>query len=373
MTLHFSSEPVSDATPARPIPKPGPVPVRGKLLSSQESDHDAPLEQTIRPQTLAEYIGQPALKENLRIGLAAAQQRQEPLDHLLFYGPPGIGKTTLAMVLAHEMGVESHITSAPALERPRDIIGLLMGLQPGAVIFIDEIHRLNKVTEEILYPAMEDYSLDRTVGKGASARILRVPLPKFTLVGATTQAGSISNPLRDRFGHVYRLGYYEQPELMEILLRSAAILGIALTREGAEAIARRARGTPRIANRLLKRVRDFIQVTPGLEGIDGPAAEQALALYEIDAHGLDPTDRQLLTLMIQNFSGGPVGLETLAAALGEDARTLEDVYEPYLLQCGLLMRTPRGRMVTAKTFEHLGLMPPPHLQQALDAQTRLPL
>ncbi len=332
---------------------------RAGLLKGEETPYDERLEQTIRPHTLADYIGQSALKESILIGLDAAKRREEALDHLLLYGPPGLGKTTLAMVIAQEMQAEIHITSAPALERPRDILGILMGMRPGSVLFIDEIHRLNKVAEEILYPAMEDFTLDRTIGKGEGTKILRVPLPRFTLIGATTKAGALSSPLRDRFGLVYRLNFYTISELADIVMRSAKILHIAASPEGAYAIAERSRGTPRIANRLLRRVRDFMAVKRVTQDtIDADVAHDALALFEIDALGLDPTDRQLLTLMIRNFNGGPVGLETLASSLGEDARTIEDVYEPYLLQAGLLNRTSRGRTVTANTYRHLGLRLP---------------
>jgi Holliday junction DNA helicase RuvB len=334
---------------------------RPGLLKDRETDYDQRAESTIRPRRLAEYIGQSALKESISIGLEAAKSRaarnpDEALDHLLLYGPPGLGKTTLAMVIAREMDAAIHVTSAPALERPRDILGLLMGMKPGSVLFIDEIHRLNKVAEEILYPAMEDFTLDRTIGKGESTRILRVPLPRFTLIGATTKAGSLSGPLRDRFGLMYRLNFYTLEELADIVLRSAGLLGIHVTREGALAIAGRSRGTPRIANRLLRRVRDFVAVKRADgERIDAPLAHEALDLFDIDHLGLDPMDRQLLTLIIRSFSGGPVGLETLASSLGEDSRTLEDVYEPYLLQAGLLNRTPRGRTATAAAYRHLAI------------------
>ncbi len=329
---------------------------RTGLLKKTETDYDERQEQTIRPKTLDDYIGQSALKESLLISIHAATGRGEPLEHTLLYGPPGLGKTTLAMVLANEMNTNIHVTSAPALERPRDILGILMSLEPGSVLFIDEIHRLNKVAEEILYPAMEDFTLDRTIGKGHAAKILRVPLPKFTLIGATTKAGALSSPLRDRFGIVYRLNFYNEIELNAIIRRSAEILGIAVEPQGASTIGQRSRGTPRIANRLLRRVRDFVEVRrKGQKSINSAAAEEALNLFEIDPLGLDPTDRRLLSLIIENFNGGPVGVETLASALGEDARTIEDVYEPYLLQAGLLNRTPRGRTVTPNTLRHLGL------------------
>lgn len=334
---------------------------RSGLVAPVETEFDQREEQTIRPKTLEDYIGQSQLKETIRISLDAAKQRAEPLDHILLYGPPGLGKTTMAMVLAEEMKADIHITSAPALERPRDIVGLLMALKPGSIIFIDEIHRLNKVTEEILYPAMEDFTIDRTLGKGHMTKTLRVPLPRFTLIGATTKAGSISSPLRDRFGIVYRLNFYTHPELVQIVKRAAGILNIQVSEEGAVAIARRSRGTPRIANRLLRRVRDYVQVRRGDQNhIDPHSAEEAMDLFEIDKLGLDPTDRLLLNTIIETFAGGPVGIETLSAALGEDIRTLEDVYEPFLLQMGLLQRTPRGRIVSEKAFQHLhpGQSPP---------------
>ncbi|MBK8190610.1 MAG: Holliday junction branch migration DNA helicase RuvB [Vampirovibrionales bacterium] len=370
MTVQFGSSSAPQEPRAAVDDTQASTPVRSRLLRAQESPEDERLEQTIRPRALDEYIGQSALKETLRISLEAARGRNEPLEHTLFYGPPGLGKTTLAMALAHEMGAGILITSAPALERPRDVIGLLMSLEPGQTLFIDEIHRLNKVAEEILYPAMEDFMLDRTIGKGQATKILRVPLPPFTLMGATTKAGSIAGPLRDRFGMAWRLQFYSPEELQQILTRSAGILGIALSPCGARAIALRARGTPRIVNRLLRRVRDYAAVSR-CDAIDKACADAALDLFEIDALGLDPTDRQLLSTMIQGFDGGPVGLETLAAALGEDARTLEDVCEPYLLQAGLLHRTPRGRMATAAARRHLGFPPAQTPESPLVTQTRL--
>lgn len=366
MTIQFSSDSSSgkpkkvtaasiDAAVKQALaPKPAHQERTG-LLKGQETPYDHRLENTIRPKTISDYIGQSALKDSIQIGLDAAKSRNEALDHLLLYGPPGLGKTTLAMVIAQEMSAEIHITSAPALERPRDILGILMSMKPGSVLFIDEIHRLNKVAEEILYPAMEDFALDRTIGKGEGTKILRVPLPRFTLIGATTKAGSLSGPLRDRFGLIYRLNFYSHEELADIVLRSAKILNIEASQEGALAIASRSRGTPRIANRLLRRVRDFMAVKKAGETLINDAmANEALDLFDIDHLGLDPTDRQLLKLIIENFSGGPVGLDTLASSLGEDPRTLEDVYEPYLLQAGLINRTPRGRTVTGNTYRHLG-------------------
>lgn len=340
---------------------------RPGLLKGEETTYDYKVENTVRPKRLDEYIGQTALKGSIQIGLDAAKSRKEAIDHTLLYGPPGLGKTTLAMVMAEEMGAEIHITAAPSLERPRDIVGILMSLTPGSILFIDEIHRLTKVSEEILYPAMEDFTLDRTIGKGEASKTLRVPLPRFTLIGATTMAGAISSPLRDRFGMVYRLNFYTLEELAQIVLRSAGILKIHIIPEGATAIAQRSRGTPRIANRLLRRVRDYVQVKTDLDEITGAAAQEALDLFDIDHLGLEPTDRLLLGLMIRNFGGGPVGIETLASSLGEDARTIEDVYEPYLLQAGLINRTPRGRVVTPAACAHLGLQEP----QGLAHQPRL--
>jgi holliday junction DNA helicase RuvB len=311
-------------------------------------------EETLRPSSIKEYIGQKDLKGVLDIAIQAAKVRQESLDHLLLYGPPGLGKTTMSLILASEMGVNCKITAAPALERPRDIVGILMALQPGDILFIDEIHRLPRMTEEILYPAMEDFRLDITVGKGNTAKIRSIPLPRFTLVGATTKVGSLTSPLRDRFGLVQKLRFYEVDELTLIVQRTADILQTAVTLEGAAEIARRARGTPRIANRLLKRVRDYAQVKGHAE-IDDAIASAAMEIYNVDPLGLDWVDRLLLTTMAEQFNGGPVGLEALAASTGEDSHTIEEVYEPYLLQIGYLHRTPRGRVVTAAARKHLGL------------------
>ncbi|MBE9099137.1 Holliday junction branch migration DNA helicase RuvB [Vacuolonema iberomarrocanum] len=315
-------------------------------------------EESLRPQRLKEYIGQKDLKEVLAIAIQAAQARNEPLDHLLLYGPPGLGKTTMALILAAEMQVDCKITTAPALERPRDIVGLLVNLKPGDLLFIDEIHRLSRMTEEILYPAMEDARIDITIGKGQSARTRSLPLQNFTLVGATTRVGALTSPLRDRFGLVQRLRFYEIDELTEIILRAAKILNTPIQSDGAAEIARRARGTPRIANRLLRRVRDYVQVKRSGEAIDEAIAAEALELFNVDPCGLDWTDRRMLSVIIENYGGGPVGLDTIAAATGEDNQTIEEVYEPYLLQIGYLNRTPRGRVATPAAWKHLGFEPP---------------
>lgn len=337
---------------------PADSPTKPSLLQPEaEQEEQSKQEDRIRPQRLADYIGQKDLKELLDITIKAAQARKEPLDHLLLYGPPGLGKTTLSLILAAEMGVSCKITTAPALERPRDIVGLLVSLQPGDVLFIDEIHRLPKVTEEILYPAMEDFRIDITVGKGQTARTRSLPLPPFTLVGATTRVGALTSPLRDRFGSIQRLRFYELDELTQIVLRTAQILHTAITPAGATEISRRARGTPRIANRLLRRVRDYVEVKAS-GPITEPIAAEALELFNVDPCGLDWTDRRLLSMMIEHFNGGPVGLETMAAATGEDAQTIEEVYEPYLLQIGYLNRTSRGRMATPAAWRHLGYVPP---------------
>ena len=318
------------------------------VIKSEAIDNDKNFENCIRPKTFDTYIGQSALKETLKISIAAAKKRELPLDHLLFYGPPGLGKTTLAGVIAEQMGVDIKITSAPALERPRDIIGILMSLKGGEILFIDEIHRLNKVAEEILYPAMEDFFLDMTTGKSQTVKTLRIPLPKFTLIGATTKAGELSGPLRDRFGIIHRLEFYTEDELTQVIKRTAGILNIEITEEGAHAISKRSRGTPRIANRLVKRVSDYALVKHDGK-ITEDVANKSLDILKIDSYGLDNTDRSLLRLIIEKYDGGPVG-----AAIGEDVRTIEDVCEPFLLQAGLLQRTPRGRKVSPVTYRHLG-------------------
>ena len=330
---------------------------KNPIIKSETIEYDNTFENSIRPKDFDSYIGQGSLKETLKITLEAAKKRGKPLDHLLFYGPPGLGKTTIAGVIASQMGVEIRITSAPALERPRDIIGILMSLKGGEILFIDEIHRLNKVAEEILYPAMEDFTLDMTTGKSQTAKTLRVPLPKFTLIGATTKAGELSSPLRDRFGMIHRLEFYTVEELTQVVMRTAKILETDVTEEGAKAIAMRSRGTPRIANRLVKRVSDFALVK--YDGvIDKKIANESLDILKIDEFGLDNTDRNLLNLIIEKYDGGPVGVETIAAALSEDVRTIEDVCEPYLLQAGLLQRTPRGRKVSPEGYRHLGIKMP---------------
>ncbi len=322
-----------------------------------EPEENGKPEERIRPQKLSDYVGQQDLKDVLDIAIQAAKVRSEPLDHLLLYGPPGLGKTTMSLILASEMGVNCKITSAPSLERPRDIMGLLVTLQPGDVLFIDEIHRLPRVTEELLYPAMEDFRVDIIGGKGRSARTQSLKLAPFTLVGATTRVGALTSPLRDRFGLIQKLRFYELNELTSIVLRTAALLNTPITAEGACEIARRSRGTPRIANRLLRRVRDYVQVKASGEVTQDIAAE-ALELFDVDPCGLDWTDRRLLSFMIERHNGGPVGLETLAASTGEDSQTIEEVYEPYLMQIGYLSRTPRGRIATAAAWKHLGYQPP---------------
>ncbi len=313
------------------------------------------MESSLRPQMLEDYIGQEKIKSNLKVYIDAAKSRGEPLDHVLFYGPPGLGKTTLSGIIANEMGVNMKVTSGPAIEKPGEMAAILNNLQEGDVLFVDEIHRLNRQVEEVLYPAMEDYAIDIMLGKDSSARSIRLELPKFTLVGATTRAGLLTAPLRDRFGVVQKLEFYTPKELETIIIRSAGVLNVEIEPEGAAEIAKRSRGTPRLANRLLKRVRDFAQVK--YQGvITREVADFALDILDVDKLGLDQNDRNILLTMIQKFSGGPVGLDTLAAALGEDAGTLEDVYEPYLLMNGLLNRTPRGRVATEAAYRHLGIV-----------------
>ncbi len=327
-----------------------------RIIMPEYNSMDSETEVSLRPKTLDEYIGQQKAKENLKIYIDAARGRRESLDHVLLYGPPGLGKTTLAGIVANEMNVNIRVTSGPAIEKPGDLAALLTGLDEGDILFIDEIHRLSRAVEEILYPAMEDYALDIIIGKGPSARSIRLDLKKFTLIGATTRAGQLSAPLRDRFGVILRLEMYTPEELCEIIRRSARLLEIDCEEDGALEIARRSRSTPRIANRLLKRVRDFAQII-GDGCITRSLADTALLRLEIDHMGLDNIDRRMLETIIKGYNGGPVGLETLAAAIGEETVTLEDVYEPYLMQIGFLSRTPRGRCVTALGYEHLGLMP----------------
>ncbi|HIR84168.1 MAG TPA: Holliday junction branch migration DNA helicase RuvB [Candidatus Galloscillospira excrementavium] len=325
-------------------------------------------EGTLRPQTLADYIGQEKAKGNLEVFIQAAKMRGEPLDHVLLHGPPGLGKTTLSGIIANEMGVHIRITSGPAIEKPGDLAALLTNLNENDILFVDEIHRLNRQVEEILYPAMEDYAIDIIIGKGPSANSIRLDLPHFTLIGATTRAGQLSAPLRDRFGVTLRLELYTPEELSRIVRRSAGILGVPIEDDGAMEIARRSRGTPRIANRMLRRVRDFAQVRAG-GVITRSVADQALSALEVDHLGLDAVDRRMLTSIIENYGGGPVGLETLAATINEESVTLEDVYEPYLMQMGFLTRTPRGRCVTPKAYQHLGLTVPGGLGDGLDQLT----
>ena len=324
-----------------------------RIITTDIMEEDIRTEGSLRPQYLKDYIGQEKAKSNLKIYIEAAKQRGDALDHVLFYGPPGLGKTTLAGIIANEMGVHMKVTSGPAIEKPGEMAAILHSLQEIDVLFVDEIHRLNRQVEEVLYPAMEDYAIDIMIGKGATARSIRLDLPKFTLVGATTRAGLLTAPLRDRFGVVHHLEFYTEEELQKIIIHSAGILGVEIDREGALEMARRSRGTPRLANRLLKRVRDFAQVK--YDGkITRDVADFAMDLLEVDRYGLDQTDRLLLSTIIEKFAGGPVGLDTLAAAIGEDAGTIEDVYEPYLIKKGFLLRTPRGRAVTDLTYHHLG-------------------
>lgn len=325
-----------------------------RIITTDITEEDIKIEGSLRPQTLQEYIGQEKAKANLKVYIEAAKQRGDSLDHVLFYGPPGLGKTTLAGIIANEMKVNMKVTSGPAIEKPGEMAAILNNLQEGDLLFVDEIHRLNRQVEEVLYPAMEDYAIDIIIGKGSSARSIRLDLPRFTLVGATTRAGLLTAPLRDRFGVVHHLEFYTNEELRTIIIRSADVLGVKIDIKGAMELARRSRGTPRLANRLLKRVRDFAQVK-----YDGNITEEvakfALDLLDVDKFGLDFIDRNILTTMIEKFAGGPVGLDTLAAAIGEDSGTIEDVYEPFLIKNGFINRTPRGRVVTDFTYRHFGL------------------
>ncbi len=325
-----------------------------RTIETNITEEDVRIEGSLRPQRLTDYIGQAKIKENLKVYIQAAKQRGDPLDHVLFYGPPGLGKTTLAGIIANEMGVHLKVTSGPAIEKPGEMAAILNNLEEGDLLFVDEIHRLNRQVEEVLYPAMEDYCIDIMIGKGSSARSVRLELPKFTLVGATTRAGLLTAPLRDRFGMIHHLEFYTVEELQQIIMHSSRVLQVEVATEGAKEMARRSRGTPRLANRILKRVRDFAQVK-----YDGVITEEvactALDLMDVDKMGLDHTDRNLLMTMIDKFGGGPVGLDTLAAAVGEDAGTIEDVYEPYLIKNGFINRTPRGRVVMEFAYRHLGL------------------
>jgi len=330
-----------------------------RIITTENLEEDVKIESHLRPQLLDDYIGQEKAKEILKVYITAAREREEALDHVLFYGPPGLGKTTLAGIIANEMHVNIKITSGPAIEKPGEMAAILNNLQEGDVLFVDEIHRLNRQVEEVLYPAMEDYAIDIMIGKGASARSIRLDLPKFTLVGATTRVGMLTAPLRDRFGVIHRLEFYTVEELKRIIARSAKVLDVGIDDAGATALARRSRGTPRLANRLLKRVRDFAQVR--YDGyITEDVANYALDLLDVDKCGLDQTDRNLLMTIIERFDGGPVGLDTLAASLSEDSGTIEDVYEPYLLKNGFIQRTPRGRIVTDLAYAHLGILKQNH-------------